>query len=66
MFSKSQMRARAANNQNTKKRKEKMNSNCLSTDHVAISLPVLGLDIAKASVQAETANSRRQNSALWL
>ena len=30
-----------------------MNSNCLSTDHVAISLPVLGLDVAKASVQAE-------------
>ena len=30
-----------------------MNSICLSTDHVAIMLPVLGLDIAKASVQAE-------------
>ncbi len=40
--------------QNTKiERKPKMNSNCLSTDHVAIALPVLGLDIAKASVQAE-------------
>src|SRR4029077_11224992 len=31
----------------------KMNSICLSTDHVAAALPVLGLDVAKASVQAQ-------------
>jgi transposase len=30
-----------------------MNSICLSTDHVAAALPVLGLDVAKASVQAQ-------------
>jgi transposase len=30
-----------------------MNSICLSVDQVAVGLPVLGLDVAKASVQAE-------------
>lgn len=38
-----------------KKRKEiqKMNSICLSSDHDVAALPVLGLDVAKKSVQAE-------------
>jgi transposase len=30
-----------------------MNSNCLSTDQLAAALPVPGLDVAKATVQAE-------------
>ena len=34
-----------------------MNSICLSTDHVAAALSVLGLDVAKASVQAELRSS---------
>ena len=34
-----------------------MNSNCLSTDQVAAAVPVLGLDVAKASVQAELRSS---------
>ena len=34
-----------------------MNSNCLSTDQVAAAVPVLGLNVAKASVQAELRSS---------
>src|SRR6266511_5785138 len=34
-----------------------MNSICLSTDHTVAALPVLGLDVAKASVQAELRTS---------
>ena len=34
-----------------------MNSNCLSTDQLAAAVPVLGLDVAKASVQAELRSS---------
>ena len=42
-----------------------MNSNCLSTDQVAAAVPVLGLDVAKASVQAELRSSSN-NGAFWL
>jgi transposase len=41
----------------TPERKQNMNSICLSSDHVAVALPVLGLDVAKASVQAELRSS---------
>jgi transposase len=47
------MREKAANNHNQKMKGNKMNSICLSTDQIAAALPVLGLDVAKQSVQAE-------------
>ena len=34
-----------------------MNSNCLSTEQLTAAVPVLGLDVAKASVQAELRSS---------
>ena len=37
-----------------------MNSNSLSTDYAALGLPVLGLDVAKASVQAELRTKERK------
>lgn len=37
-----------------------MNSICLSADQVAVVLPVLGLDVAKASVQAELRTKERK------
>ena len=45
-------------NQNEKtKGNQKMNSICSSTDRVTVAVPVLGLDVAKKSVQAELRNS---------
>ena len=38
-----------------------MNSNCLSTDQLTAAVPVLGLDVAKASVQAELRTARGNN-----
>src|SRR5215510_6650069 len=51
MSSKSRCEQEAANRKPNKNGKEKMNSICSSTDQVT--LPVLGLDVAKNSVQAE-------------
>src|SRR5437660_9917637 len=48
-------------NQNEKtKGNQKMNSICSSTDRVTVAVPVLGLDVAKKSVQAELRNASKK------